>query len=152
MISSEHKKKVLNFFHQHPFVTIGTCHDNIPHTATVFFVVNQDMEGFFVTRTDSKKFHDLKKNPHISLTSSDLKEQITLQIQGLAHEVLFSKEIEVGLLHLFENNESARKWSIPVFKIQNGELSIFKVDFKKIRFGYFKLHQEKNSEYFEEIL
>lgn len=152
MISSEHKEKVQNFLKNNPFVVIGTSENNVPYTATVFFVMNNDLDGFFVTKSDTQKYRHLKGNPNISIATSDLDEQITLQIQGVAKEIQFSKELELGLLHLFENNEIARKWSIPVFKFQDGDFSIFQVHANKIRFGMFKSNKEQDAEYFEEIL
>ena len=82
---SEQRSKVAAFIKSHPVGVLATANTvGYPHAATVYFVSDEDLNIYFVTKEDTLKHKNLKQNPLASIAIYDAAQQITLQAHGKA--------------------------------------------------------------------
>ena len=70
---------------------LATMDGNMPHTSLmVFFADHAAMKFYFLTRSSSRKYKNLKQNPHVSLLIDRRDEDLALSITG--HHLPIKKE------------------------------------------------------------
>jgi len=58
-----------------------------PYAALIYFIVDNDLNFYYLTKSDTNKSHNLKKNHHAALTIIDPLSPKTIQTTGSASEV-----------------------------------------------------------------
>jgi nitroimidazol reductase NimA-like FMN-containing flavoprotein (pyridoxamine 5'-phosphate oxidase superfamily) len=131
----ELKQKALAFLNEPAHITavVGTCSlDNIPHTATVYFWIDDLFNFYFLTATNTQKYANLQENPQASITIGFGPSYTTMQGGGTIQQLLRGsdeeREIIAQLKHRLQSHEN-ETW--PVFQLD---------DFAGESIAVFKLH------------
>jgi general stress protein 26 len=149
---SEAKKKSLEFLKNHTLAAIATVSsESTPHVANVYYVVDDDLQIYCVTRTDTSKFQNIKNNPIVALVVTDEETVETVQLIGKAMVVKDETQASTILEKLWKVTLSSQSWPAPIVKISSGDLTLLKIKPKELKFGSFKpIHLEDGKDpYFE---
>jgi uncharacterized protein YhbP (UPF0306 family) len=66
-MSDELKQQVLSYIESHNTMTLGTCGENIPWAATVFYA-SDDLKLYFFSAPESRHCQNLAGNPRVAAT------------------------------------------------------------------------------------
>lgn len=87
IFGAESIQKIYDYISKAPLAvlsTMGECHDG-PESALIAFAQNEDLELYFMTFADSRKYANLQRNPSVSLVIGF--ECKTIQYEGAACEL-----------------------------------------------------------------
>lgn len=131
----ENKDKINSFLEENKVGVLATADKkSMPHAATVYFVNDDELNFFFVTKEKTTKHRNLQQNPHVSLAVYDAKSQTTLQIDGKAAVIenvkefmdLFNRLLKVSL----DTSDSDRP---PVSKLFAGDYFMYRLKPNQVR-------------------
>lgn len=132
---TEQQQDVLKFAKANPVGVLATASKHgVPHAASVYYVFDEDMNVYFITKEETKKFRNLKENHHVALASFKESTQTTLQIVG---EALHVKDVDM-FIDVFEhiidicaaNTKSDR---LPISKLFAGDYYLYQIKPSSIR-------------------
>lgn len=66
-MSEELKRQILNYMESHNTMTLGTCQEDIPWAATVFYA-SDGLRLYFFSTPDSRHCQNLTANPRVAVT------------------------------------------------------------------------------------
>lgn len=99
-----------------------------PMSATIYFLVDKDLNFYFITKTFSRKHHNIQSNPHVAMVVGTDNEPVTVQIEG------FAEKVEDGLVfkekfHEFVDLLSRNRYVGPIFQLapDDNELVMYKI-------------------------
>jgi general stress protein 26 len=81
---------ILQFLKSQPMATISTVAPGSlqPESALIAFTQTDDLKIVFESFVDTRKWHNLQRNPHVALVIGwDVEEQLTVQYEGTATAV-----------------------------------------------------------------
>jgi general stress protein 26 len=152
--STEHPK-VFDFMKKHPLGVLSTVStDGTPWGAAIYYIVDEDFNIYFVTRSKTFKYSNLEKNPKAALTVTDGESQITIQLTGEVSAMPVQKYMDV----FFEKFAALRprddyQWAPPIDKIHEGNYMPLQLTPSKLQFADFgKQRIETHGDYIEHIL
>lgn len=123
----ETKQRIQTLLKNTKLAVIATIGKNAPESAVIEFGHTEDFVLVFDTFQSSRKYKNLKNNPHVSFVIG-WDTNITVQYEGVAKEVT-GKEKEKYQKLYWEKNPNAKRW-------ENREgITYFKVDPKWIRYS-----------------
>jgi len=139
----EHNRlTVMRYVDEHPVTVLGTIDDyGRPHGAVIYAVSGDHksaMHVYFLTKSDTQKYHNLTARPAVSLTSCDEKEVSTLQAQGTAHIERDPRTIDMVMKQLTRAHARAEEWLPPIAKLRAGNYVMVGIDISHARLGEFK--------------
>ena len=129
-----------NFIKQYQYAVLSTVSkDNAPESAVVGIIVTKDLQLFFDTLSDSRKYQNLLSNPKISFVIGWDNER-TLQYEGIA-KIPAINELETLQKIYFEVFPDGidRKENVK-------NITYFSVEPKWVRFSDFNLNPPKIEE------
>ncbi len=131
----ESQEKIQEFLQHHTVGVLATANDKaVPHAATVYFVTDDDLNFYFVTKEKTAKYKNLHENPHASLAVFDAKLQTTLQVDGTAkviEDISQFMELFTKILHISVNtSDSSRP---PISKLYAGDYYMFRLKPHQVR-------------------
>ena len=89
-MSEELKRQILSYMESHNTMTLGTCRDNVPWTATVFYA-SDGLRLYFFSSPDSRHCQNLAANPRVAVTIQedyrDWRKIKGIQLEGAVTEV-----------------------------------------------------------------
>lgn len=88
------EKTILSFLQSHPMATISTIAPGTiqPESALIAFAETENLEIIFETFVDTRKWHNLQRNPNVALVVGwDPNHHITLQYEGIASPIASNK-------------------------------------------------------------
>lgn len=120
-------KEAVNEFLQLNFVAeLATSFNDKPTCTTVIYVIDKDLNFYFVTNVDSHKAVNIFRNPNVSMTVWEFA-KMSIQMDGVATEVKDEDKIE-WVVNAF--GDAATKdpnfWA-PIFRIKRSDYVAFKV-------------------------
>lgn len=126
------------------FLTIGvlsTVSDTgKPYAAVIYFVVDHNLNFFFVTKTDTKKSQNLEKNNNAAITILDPNFPKTVQATGIV-EAVQEPDMHTYLLKRISEANSKKGiyyWPPPLSKLNSqGDLILYKFQPDWLRFADF---------------
>lgn len=135
------KKKIYDVLKKTPLAVISTIDmsQDRPESALVAFSQNRELELFFMTFVDSRKYPNLQSNPTTSLVIGF--EYLTLQYEGIAKELTSPSHKEA--LDAFKHKETP---CAPDF-LNNPRARFFKVVPRWIRYSDYTSCPAKIFEY-----
>lgn len=124
-----------------PYAVFATLDGNKPQAATMYFICNENLDIFFMTKTSTRKYGNLMQNPNMAFVLTGDHPPKTIQIEGKATEVMDPNE---QLTYYGQLVEKARgNVSMPpIEQIAAGEVVFMKLVPEWIRCGNFELHRE----------
>src|SRR3989344_1549796 len=92
-MSEDKKAEALAFLRNHTAGVLATCGtDGVPHASAVFYVADAKFNLHFITLMNSRKYKALKENPRVAFTVGTQDVPQTIQIEGIAEEILTNRE------------------------------------------------------------
>ena len=119
-----------------------------PCGATVYYVHDENLHIYFVTRRDTDKYKNIVQNPHVSFVVTDEKNAETFQMRGVASIVSEPKE-QIKLFPELMNLATERHFMPPVSQMMSSEMIFIKVEPSWARLSRFGIPHE--GETFEEV-
>jgi len=112
--------------------------DGAPYAAVIYFVVDHDLNFYFLTLSDTKKAKNLQENKNTALTTIDLPSMITVQTTGMVQEVTDPQQYTYMVKKIGEANARKNKsqWPPPISKLHSmGNIVVYKYTPKWLRIG-----------------
>lgn len=112
-----------------------------PESTSVFFIHDEGLTIYFLARKGSRKYQNIKDNPHVSFVITTETMSHTLQLEGLASEVIDPKE-EITYFSKLVSLASEHMIMPPVSQTVDGEMAFMKLTTTWARFGNFEVMKE----------
>ena len=135
METLELKQKALAFLNEPTCITavVGTCSlDNIPHTATVYYWVDDMFNFYFLTATNTQKYTNLQANPQAAITVGFGPSYTTMQGSGTVAQLPKGSDeeaIAINSIKLRLRDHGNDTW--PIFQLDDfaGEaIAVFRLN------------------------
>lgn len=128
--------------------------DGKPWGSAITFAVDDDLNFFFMTRSDTLKFKNIEANPQVALTIADEETQITVQASGKISRVQAKDYMDVVFKKLAKvKPQGDSRWIPPVMKVHKGDYMILQFTPQTLQYADFKQPKtDIHSEYIEQII
>jgi general stress protein 26 len=137
---TENHPRIRDFLNAHGVGILATASaEGIPHAATIYFIIDDDFNIYFITKEQTTKHNNLAANPHAALAVYDAKSQSTIQVTGSANEVHDIKQVEYIFGRVLEitHQTSGKNHKPPVSKINGGKYVAYRIKPKTLRMAEF---------------
>ncbi len=120
------KQKVEAFLREHFVMELATSYKDKPSVSPVVYIVDDDLQFYFVTYADSVKAQKLQKNPYCSFTIWE-SQQMSIQADGTAQVITDVQKIE-WVMDAFADaaTKDPHFWA-PIFRIKKRSYQVFKI-------------------------
>ena len=125
-----------------PIGVISTVNtSNKPESASIYYVNDDNLNIYFITRAESRKFKNIGTNPNVSFVITGENEPYTIQLEGKASIVTDPKQENEFFTKLVS---LASKYMVmpPVSQMNNGEIIFMRISTEWVRFGNFEVLKE----------
>ncbi len=148
-------KRVHAFLKEHQVGVLSTAGEaGTAWGAAVYFVTDDDLNIFFVTRTGTFKYKNIEAQPFAALTVVDNETQVTVQLSGEILKMPINK-----YMHVFFDKFAAMRpegdyhWAPPVDKVHEGNYMPLQLTPSHLQFADYGKHRiEVNGNYIEQII
>ena len=106
-------KEALSFLQQNNTAAITTVYRNIPFLSTIYYVVDEDFNFYFLTKRGTDKYLNLTLNSNVAVVVGTGPKQISVQARGNA-EILDGKEKGLVIKKIIEMVEKKEIKKIPI--------------------------------------
>lgn len=122
---------------------------NTPQSALIYYAFDQDLNIYFITRTQSRKFENIKKNPHVAFVVGTENPPQTLQIEGTAS--ILERPDDLAFLFTDLVRMAVERHFVPPITqmTSSGDVLFMKITPNWVRLGNFEIRRK--GELFEEI-
>lgn len=135
-------KPVLTFLRHHPIMTVATIgKEGEACLATVYVYVDKEYKCYFVTRRNTRKFHNLQKRAEVVLATYDARHLRCVEMRGIATPIkdkANASHVMTGLLGITTQKSSAC-WMPPVGQLDGEEYVFIEVSLQTIRYYDYSL-------------
>jgi general stress protein 26 len=121
--------------------------DGIPHAAIIYFLPDEELNFYFLTKSDTKKSKNLERNNRAALTIVDPKSPRTIQATGEVSEIeepeMYTKIME----KIAEENAKGNSfyWPPPLSKLDSeGDLILYRFQPDWLRYADFTESTSEN--------
>lgn len=161
MHASITKQQVYEFLKTIPlavFGTVATIHS--PHLATMFYVVDENLNFYFITRSQTTKVDNIKRGSHVSILVSDRYSYKTVEAYGTAIELTGVDKIKT-IFKMFTDVYATQgviekgklfNWPPPIQKLDRGEIAIYEIQPSWIRYADFSHASPLDEDFKQEIV
>lgn len=133
----------LSFLGQ-PLGVISTVNvEGRPESSSIYYVYDEALNFYFITRAESRKYINIKNNPYVSFVVTKEHPPHTLQVEGVASHVTDPHEEDEHFTRLIAL-ASERLSMPPVSQISGGEMLFMKIETMWARIGNFEVMKEGN--------
>jgi len=135
----ESYSEIQKYIDQNPIATLGTINaDSSPQGAIVYTCTDSHNPiVYFITKTETKKYHNLTDRDQVSLTIVNPSENSTLQANGRAFEVQEPVIIDRVMEKISHEHVSAKEWLPPIAKLRAGAYIIVGIELTWARLAQF---------------
>ena len=129
MVDLETKTKFFEFIKNKQTAVIATISNTgKPSASTIYFLMDESLNLYFMTKKLARKFENLQYDHEIALVIGIDNEPVTVQIEGVASQITEEKEFELRLQQLkekFFKNE----FVAPLFQLSSdkNDIIIYKI-------------------------
>ena len=148
-------KKVRSFLKKHHMGILSTAGDQgTAWGAAVYFVADDDLNIYFVTRTGTHKYKNIETQPFAALTVSDSENQITVQLSGAVERMPINKYMDI----FFDKFAAMRpegdyEWAPPVDKVHEGNYMPLQITPSHLQYADYGKHRiENRGNYIEQVI
>lgn len=137
------KEKVYTFLQSHALGVLSTISsDNTPYASPIYFIIDEKLNFYFLTKSDTTKALNIKNNKNVALTVIHPSQPITVQATGSVEEVQ-EPEILTKIAEANAQEKGGFSWPPPLSKLQSdGYLLMYKLQPNWLRVGNFTETQE----------
>lgn len=120
---------ISTYINNHPLAVLSTVgSDGAPHGTTLYAGSDEQLNVYFMTKTDTTKARNIDANPAVALTFSGEGHQSTLQMSGRAARVQVPDEHAAAFQILGSLRHESKDFRLPITKFEAGPYVVFKVD------------------------
>lgn len=148
-------KKVHEFIKHRNMAVLSTVSaTGEPWGSAIIFAHDEDLNFFFMTRSDTLKYKNIEANPTAALTIADEQDQVTVQAMGIVTRVAAKDYMDVVFKKLASiKPRGDYHWTPPVIKVHKGDYMILQFTPKKLQYADFKQKKSDiHSDYIEQII
>jgi len=124
------RKDVFNFLTKHSVAVLATVSEkHAPHASAMYFVVDEELNFFFLTKSSTRRFLHIQTNDQVAIVVSANNSPQSVQIEGKASIISDPWQQRNIVNQVAEKSASQGKkfWPPPVSQLQDGEIAILKV-------------------------
>lgn len=118
--------------------------DGKPESAFVYFNMDHEMNVYFATRADSRKYKNLMQNPHASFVIASEEPPQTIQLEGTA-AVVADPDEQRTLFPVLISIMREGGFAAPVTMMMESELMFMKMTVTWARVGDFEIIRESGA-------
>lgn len=146
------QQEALDFLKQHIFAVVASVtEEHRPSAATVLYHIDDDMNLFFMTRRQTRKFENLKANERVALVVGLGEGPGTVQLEGEAHLVENGEDGLDGFFKRLEEHAKLKElYYGPFLRLPGIDLAVFRVRIDWMR--YLHLNSETQMEEYYRII
>jgi uncharacterized pyridoxamine 5'-phosphate oxidase family protein len=116
-----------DFVKAHARAVIATVDgEGQPSTSVIFYVIDKHNELHFVTKSQTKKYENIKQNNKASITIVDVEKPIAVNMNGVVVEVQDQPKRDALMQEVFRLSYSELHDYAPIIKLHKGSFSVFK--------------------------
>jgi len=116
------------FLKSHSVAALATIDaDNSPSVATVFYTVINPPEVLFITKSETLKLINMRKNPKVALAITEENTLTSLQLKGIAKEVKDPSIIDKVFTNITNESAHPKYWPPPIIKMEQGNFVVLKI-------------------------
>lgn len=147
---ADFSEEILDFLKKNVLAVVSTVSsNNEPEAATVLYMIDDDLNFYFITRRDTRKVENLAINKNIAIVVGTELSPITIQANGEA-ELLDKKELPEFIGKLSKRKNVEELYYGPFLNIPGIDFAVFKVKLKWLR-GLCLNSETKKEEFFQII-
>jgi hypothetical protein len=139
-IYASDKAGTLLFLQDHPIGVLATIGaNNIPELSTIYFFIQSDFLCYFVTKTETRKYHNFLAKQTASLLAYDEEKLATAEMVGEV-ETVTDLVKAAQIIESFQELVLSRKvgyWVPPIAQIERGDYAVCRLVPSNIRFHQF---------------
>lgn len=122
----ESKNQLLSFLRANYVMSIATSDNDMPSSSILLYHVDEGLNFYFATHTNSLKVRNLQKNPRISLSVWEHNKML-VQANGKAIELTSDEEKVLIIDKLAESAAKGANFWPPLFRIKGDDYIVFKI-------------------------
>lgn len=136
---SDTEKRIYDFLRSSPIAVLSSVGpNNDPHGVVVYFGIDKKFVASILTKSDTKKYDNLKHNPKVMLTVYEPLTQTTVQITGRAKEVTDPLRInEIAQINLKASMKTSEGGIPAIAKLEAGALVAFEIRPVEVRMAVY---------------
>ncbi len=136
---SDRNQRIYDFLWENPVGVLSSVTPNgDPHGVVIYFTINHDFTITFLTRRLTRKYDNITRHKHVTLTVFEPVTQAVSQIIGMAEEVRDQQEINDVANRMLRANFRASEVALPpITKLEAGELVAFRIYPVQIRMAVY---------------
>jgi uncharacterized pyridoxamine 5'-phosphate oxidase family protein len=116
-----------DFIKSHAKAVIATVDsDNQPSTSVIFYIIDKNDELHFITKSQTKKFENLKVNNKAALTIVDNDKPIAVNSTGIVVEVTEQSDRDLIMQDIFKLSYGELHDYAPIIKLHKGSFAVMK--------------------------
>ncbi len=98
-----------------------------PSTSTIFYILTKRHELYFMTKSQTAKYKNIKKNYKVALTVVDNEKPQAVNVNGVAAEMVETSERDEILKQLIKLSYESLHDYAPIIKLHRGGFAVFKI-------------------------
>ena len=119
---------ITEYINNHPLAVISTIDpDGKPYGTTLYAASDDQLNVYFITKTETHKSRYINLNPNVALTFTGEDHQTTLQLSGQAIELSTAEEGSTAFHALDSIRHHHQDFRLPISKLQAGPYIVYKV-------------------------
>lgn len=152
--SEDSKENIRNFLNAHYTGVLATADKSAnPHTAVVFYKLEDDFGLTFGTKTETQKYHNMDDNNQVAFLVYDEKQQATLTVFGHVEEIKDEqRKSEVYYKMIQSSSETAGSGTPPAERLVAGDYAVFRLLPQTIKLAVYGRPVSEDDDLFETIL
>ncbi len=123
-----------------------------PYAATIFFITDQDLNFYFLTKSDTKKSEYLEETKKAALTIIDPSSPKTVQATGTVSEIETPQMYQALMAKIAESNvkETGFYWPPPLSKLDSsGDLLLYQFTPEWLRVADFSEDPKEGNTFYQ---
>ncbi|OGK48841.1 hypothetical protein A3A56_01365 [Candidatus Roizmanbacteria bacterium RIFCSPLOWO2_01_FULL_40_32] len=137
-----------------------TSPDNSPHLSSMFFVANEDLNFYFITKSETAKVANIAANSKVSVVVSDQDSYKTVEANGIAIAISGFEKIRT-IIQMFtkiyvkeEVIEHGKlfNWPPPIEKIEKGDIMVYELKPSYLRYADYSNSSPLEGNFVQEII
>lgn len=148
--AEEIKTRAKDFLAKNKLCVVSTVSpDGAPHSAVCLYMADDDMNFYFVTRSQTRKVSNLRNNKNVALVIGTELAPFTIQAEGKAQELASADYSE--FMDRFQKREDLQVLYFgPFLKLEGADFVIFKITTEWLR--YLEYNPQTGEEIYHQII
>lgn len=139
MEKAEAKHKVKDFLTKNPVGVLSTAGgDSAPYSTTIYFVTDDNLNVYFLSKAETQKIKNIQDNNKIMLVAFEAKTQTNVQISGSAYEEKDGPSLQNIFKEILEVTRNTSNAEVPpISKLFAGAYVVYKIKPAQINYSVY---------------